>query len=283
MSKNGTEFLLVFDDGHFSEDATLLLTDWMAHIPKEVIAKNFGQADLSTSAYDKFPSKELYIFPGSVDNSTNGTTAVNSPQGQRTDQPFTYDLNSQPATQFNGGSAKIVDSSKFNVSKTIAAALVTIQPGAIRELHWHPNSPEWDYFISGHARITIFAGQSNARTYDFQAGDTAYINEQNGHYIENIGNTDVVYLEIFKTSTYQDVSLSNWLALTPPNIVQAHLGFSDADLNKLYSTFKSKTYTVTKQPGGPNAGNGYPVLPPGSNNTSGMQKRSMAGGKISFY
>lgn len=284
IGENGTEFLLVFDDGSFSEDSTLLLTDWMAHIPREVIAKNFGEADLSTSAYDNFPSKQLYIFPGEADNSTSGTTAPASPQGQRTDKPFTYDLNSQNATQFNGGSAKIVDSSKFAVSTTIAAALVTIKPGAMRELHWHPNSPEWDYFMSGHARITIFAGQSNARTYDFQGGDTAYIEEQNGHYIENIGNEDVVYLEIFKTPTYMDVSLSNWLALTPPKVVQAHLGFSDDDMNKLYNTFKSKTHTVVTQPGGPNAGNGYPVFPPNSTDSStySMQKRSV-GGKISFY
>ncbi|SPO25315.1 related to Oxalate decarboxylase OxdC [Ustilago trichophora] len=203
VSDNGTEFLLVFDGGSFSEDSTLLLTNWMAHIPREVIAKNFGQAGLSTSAFDKFPSQELYIFPGEVDSSTNGTSAVDLPQGHCTEQPFTYNLNNQALTQFNGGSIKVVDSSKFAVSKNIAAALVTIQPGAIQELHWHPNSPEWDYFIKGHARITSFAGQNNACTYDFQAGDTAYISEQNGHHIENIGDTDVQYLEIFKTDTYK--------------------------------------------------------------------------------
>ena len=57
---DGTEFLLVFDDGSFSEDSTFLLTDWTAHIPKEVLAKNFGT---SISAFDHIPSQELYIFP----------------------------------------------------------------------------------------------------------------------------------------------------------------------------------------------------------------------------
>lgn len=30
LSPNGTEFLLIFDDGNFSEDSTFLLTDWMS-------------------------------------------------------------------------------------------------------------------------------------------------------------------------------------------------------------------------------------------------------------
>ena len=50
----------VFDDGDFSEDDTFLLTDWLAHIPKDVLAKNF-QTDVS--AFDKIPGQELYIFP----------------------------------------------------------------------------------------------------------------------------------------------------------------------------------------------------------------------------
>ena len=50
----------MFDDGAFSEDSTFLLTDWLAHVPKDVLAKNF-QTDIST--FSKLPGKELYIFP----------------------------------------------------------------------------------------------------------------------------------------------------------------------------------------------------------------------------
>ena len=63
IAANGTEFLLVFDTGDFNEDGTFLLTDWLAHIPKSVLAKNFGQPQ---SAFAKIPGRELYIFPGNV-------------------------------------------------------------------------------------------------------------------------------------------------------------------------------------------------------------------------
>jgi oxalate decarboxylase len=63
LNPDGAEFLLVFDDGNFSEYATVLLSDWMAHTPKDVLAKNFG---VSMKALDQLPEKELFIFQAEV-------------------------------------------------------------------------------------------------------------------------------------------------------------------------------------------------------------------------
>ena len=49
--------------------------------------------------------------------------------------------------------ARIVDSRNFPAEQNIAAALLTIKPGGMRELHWHPNASEWQYYISGEATI----------------------------------------------------------------------------------------------------------------------------------
>ena len=57
--------------------------------------------------------------------------------------PFTFSLKGQPfARETAAGTVQIADSSNFRVSKTIASALVTLRPGALRELHWHPNADE---------------------------------------------------------------------------------------------------------------------------------------------
>jgi oxalate decarboxylase len=109
------------------------------------------------------------------------------------------------------------------VSTTIAAALVEIEPGGLRELHWHPNNNEWQYYIAGKARMGVFAAAGQARTFDFQAGDVGYVPFAMGHYIENTGDTTVRFLEIFRSSYYADVSLDQWMALTPPELVDAHL------------------------------------------------------------
>jgi oxalate decarboxylase len=121
------------------------------------------------------------------------------------------------------GTVRITDSSIFPVSTTIAAALVEVEPGGLRELHWHPNADEWQYYIEGKARMGVFAASGQARTFDFQAGDVGYVPFAMGHYVENTGDTTLRFLEMFKSSYYADLSLDQWLALTPPELVDAHL------------------------------------------------------------
>ena len=118
---------------------------------------------------------------------------------------------------------RITDSSVFPVSTTIAAALVEVEPGGMRELHWHPNTDEWQYYIEGKGRMGVFGASGQARTFDFQAGDVGYVPFAMGHYVENTGTTPLRFLEMFKSSYYADVSLDQWMALTPPELVNAHL------------------------------------------------------------
>ena len=55
-------------------------------------------------------------------------------------------------------------------------------------MHWHPNADEWQYYISGKGRMTVFASGGKARTFDYQAGDVGYVPFAMGHYIENTGD-----------------------------------------------------------------------------------------------
>ncbi|KAI0714604.1 oxalate decarboxylase [Earliella scabrosa] len=227
---DGAEFLLVFNDGTFSEDATFLLTDWLAHVPKEVLAKNF-KTDIS--AFDRVPSEELYIFPSAPP--PHDAEPVSNPQGQ-VPYPFVFRMSQMNATQVDGGSVKIVDSTTFQVSKAISVAEVTVEPGAMREMHWHPTQDEWSYFLEGTARVTLFASSGNARTFNYQGGDVGFVPASYGHYVENIGNTTLRFLEVFNSGRYADISLHQWLALTPPDLVKAHLGFSDGTIARLSKT-----------------------------------------------
>lgn len=77
-------------------------------------------------------------------------------------------------------------------------------------------------------RMTVVATGNRARTMDFQAGDVGYVEKTLLHYIENTGDADLVFLEMFKSSFYQDLSLSEWLAHTPPELVMAHLRIDKA-------------------------------------------------------
>jgi oxalate decarboxylase len=230
--QQGAEFLLVFDDGNFNENDTFLLTDWFAHTPLEVLAKNF---DVPESAFANIPTdvaKTRYIFDGKVPGSLS-SAAVRAPAG-RTPISYSHKLSDQKPFKGPGGEVRIVDSRNFPAASTIAAAIVDIEPGAMRELHWHPNNAdEWQYYISGRARMTAFAADGTARTFDYQAGDVGYVPFPMGHYIENTGDEPVRFLEMFRSNRYADVSLNQWLALTPPELVRQHLNLDSRTIRAL--------------------------------------------------
>jgi oxalate decarboxylase len=116
---------------------------------------------------------------------------------------------------------QIADSSNFRVSTTVAAGLLTIRPGAMRTMHWHPNADEWQYYMKGTGRMTVFNAGPAAVTANFHPGDIGYVKKGLGHYIENTGNTDLVFVAVFRAPHYQEVSFSDWLAHSPPDMVAA--------------------------------------------------------------
>lgn len=227
LEPDGCEFLLVFDDGNFSEEETFMLTDFLAHMPPEILAKNF---QVSQMAFARIPKHELYIFqsdaPGPL---KKDKIAGNGP----VPQSFSYNMQKQKPIKTETGTIRITDSKVFPASKTISAALVEIEPGGMRELHWHPNADEWQYYISGHARMTVYTPTGIARTFNFQAGDVGVVPIHMGHYIENIGTTTLRFLELFKSDHFADISLAQWLAFTPYELVRAHLHIEKSVLAKI--------------------------------------------------
>jgi len=195
-----------------------------------VLAKNFG---VPAEAFKNIPLDNLWIFQGEDPGPLPADQrAVLSARGQPP-HPFIFSLSElAPIRQTRGGSVQIADSGNFKVSKTVAAALVTVKPGAMRELHWHPNADEWAFFIKGQARMTVFNTGPAAMTADFRPGDIGYVKKSLGHYVQNTGNTDLVFLELFKSDHYEEVSLSDWLTHTPPKMVMDTLNISRETLAK---------------------------------------------------
>jgi oxalate decarboxylase len=203
LGPDGTEFLLVFNQAMFSEDA---------------------------------PGAPLYIFPGDLPNSLEQDKAEIGGEQVAETQQYTFRLRSmEPTKSSEAGEVRIVDSRNFPVSKHISAALVILKPGHIRELHWHPTASEWQYWIAGEGRITVFFPVDNARTMDFRANDIGYVPNNAPHYIENTGNTDVVFLEMFAIDQFLDVSLNQWLRRVPSEMLKAHLNIDKATAAKIPS------------------------------------------------
>jgi oxalate decarboxylase len=219
LGPDGCEFVLAFDNGVSSEFSTLPATDWMAHTPPEVLAKNFG---VSAEAFKDIPLQNRWIFQGKEPGPLAEVQAAMASKAGTPEFPFTFSLADAPKVGDNtGGFVQIADSANFRVSTTIAAGLVTIRPGAMRTMHWHPNADEWQYYMKGTGRMTVFNAGPSANTANFHPGDIGYVKKGLGHYIENTGNTDLVMVAVFRAPRYEEVSFSYWLAHSPPEMVAA--------------------------------------------------------------
>ncbi|WDG19541.1 cupin domain-containing protein [Microbacterium sp. Clip185] len=237
LGPDGAEFVLAFDDGQQSESNTLLLTDWFAHTPPEVLAKNFGVAQ---EVFSDIPLHNLWIFPGDEPPALEVDQAAAGVEWGM--EPVIFRLSrSQPRYQNSGGSVQVADSTNYAYSNTVAAALVTVEPGSMRELHWHPNADEWQYYLRGSARMTVFNTGPHANTTDFRPGDVGVVKKNYGHYIENTGDDVLQFLEVFRTDKYEEISLANWLAHVPPQLVAAHLNIDPAVLTTFPRTAQGIT------------------------------------------
>ena len=220
LGPEGCRFMLVFNQGDFDESATFLLSDWFRHTPKEVLAKNFGTSE---ATFAHLPKEKLYIFQSELPRTLEEERKAAAEGSVAIEDKYVFRPSEMaPTAARTGGDVRIVDRKSF-AATDIAAAIVRLKPGGLREMHWHPLADEWQYYVSGKGRMTVFDSDNKARTMDFEAGDVGYIEVSRPHYIENTGTEDLLFLEVFPISTYQDISAAVWLAHTPSRLVDEHL------------------------------------------------------------
>lgn len=221
-------FLLGFDNGHFSEFGTFLVTDWVSHIRPDILARNLR---LPIDALSTLPKKELYIGLGA--KAGEATPRNIDPNVEQSQSPHRFSLKDAHIEEFPGGDIRVVSQKEFPINTTLTSALMTVKPGAFRELHWHPNADEWQYVISGSGQLTLFGSHGRARTMDYSKGHVGFIKQGFGHFIENTGHEDLKILILFNAPEYQEIALSAWLVANPPQLVADHFGFDPRLLDSL--------------------------------------------------
>ncbi len=130
-----------------------------------------------------------------------------------------FRLGAAPLLTFEGGTERLVSQQQFPISSTITGVLLTLKPGGLRELHWHPNADEWQYYIKGRSEIGVFGANGKFRQDEFAPGDVAFVNRGFGHYIKQIGNEETQILVAFNSPNYQEISISAWLASNPARLL----------------------------------------------------------------
>jgi oxalate decarboxylase len=221
-------FILGFDNGHFSEYGTFSITDWIANAPKGIVARSLG---ISEEALEHFPKKELYIGPGKVPERAIEPfrdAALQPPQSSHK-----YRLDMQPPRVFPGGREFIVSSKEFPIQTTLTAVRMDLQPGALRELHWHPHADEWQFYVRGKARVGVFGSHGRTRVEEFGPNDIGFVQQGYGHYIEQIGDEPTEVIILFNSGVYEEISLANWLGGNPVSLLETNFGVPRSVIDQL--------------------------------------------------
>src|SRR5580704_5534103 len=237
-------FILMFDNGYFSEFGTFSITDWIGHTPKELLAKNFG---LPASTFDAFPKKEVYFAKGARPPEKPATPV----EGWKL-PPLTHKyrlLANPPRVNNKGGKLWLVDSTKFPISTTFTGAILELEPGALRELHWHPTADEWQYVLKGKVSDTLFGSGGRYRIETLEQGDVAFIPQGYGHSLENVGDETCRVLIGFNAGIYEEIDLSEWIASNPLDVLATNFGQPAS----VFEKFPRRDVFIADSPGSPNS------------------------------
>ncbi len=212
-------FILIFDNGYFSEFGTFSISDWIGHAPKALVAKNLGLAEADLAS---FPRDEVYFAKGALPPEP-AAASLQGPNPPPQTHKFSL-LSEPPHRTFAGGREWRVDSSRFPISTTVTGLVLDLEPGALRELHWHPTADEWHYVVQGTVSVTLFGSHGRFRTETLGAGDVGYIPQGFGHSIENVGSDACRVLVALNTGVYAAIDLSQWLAANPADVLATNFG-----------------------------------------------------------
>jgi oxalate decarboxylase len=225
-----TKFLLVFDNGYFSEFATFSVTDWIARTPKQIIAQNLG-IPLSEAA--SFPKGEVYIADGPPPPALAQVQALGGAQPEAPLRHLFHLGAQRPHVEEPNGSLNLVSEKEFPISKTITGAFMRVEPGGLRELHWHPSADEWQFVSKGTMRLTVFASSGLASVTDLGLEDVGFVPMGYGHALANVGSEPLEAILVFNNGIYEEISLSNVIASSPPYLLETNFGFAREAVDKL--------------------------------------------------
>ena len=223
-------FILSFDNGAFSEHGTFSITDWVNVTPRDMLAQDFG---IPQDVFEAFPKGETYIQAGPV---LPASEALDAPWPKESTHKFSL-RDPRAARDFEGGTFRVATIDEWPISKSMSGGVMTIKPGAMRNLHWNPNANEWHYYLRGKGQVAMFGSGGRGKTAEFNPGDVAYIPQGFGHAIKNIGTEDLEIVQTWDAGKLEEIDINRWVQSSPRYLLSNNFaGVPEATITKLKQT-----------------------------------------------
>ena len=216
-----SHFILIFDNGYFSEFGTFSISDWIGHAPKPLLVEELRPAGIHLR---QLPQRRSLLRPrpAPVGHNSRPTCKAAKSRRRRTSSAC---WPSRRTPIHKGGREWRVDSTRFPISTTITGVVLDLEPGGLRELHWHPTSDEWQYVIEGQVSVTMFGSHGRFRTETLERGrrrlHPARLRPLDR---EHRQRRPAAILIGFNTGHYEAIDLSQWIAGNPVEILATNFG-----------------------------------------------------------
>src|SRR6185437_10401946 len=144
---------------------------------------------------------------------------------------FKFELEKSHGKVIRGSEGKEATVLQLPISKGIAGVSMRLEPGAIRELHWHATAAEWAFVLEGRVRTTVIGPDGSSETNDFEPGDVWYFPRGHGHMLQCLGNEETHFILIFDNGYFSEFgtfSITDWLGHTPPAVLSKNFGMPES-------------------------------------------------------
>jgi oxalate decarboxylase len=163
-----------------------------------------------------------------------------------TSRSHLFELSAQPAVSYDGGSQQQAHEQNFPIlaGQEASIALITLQPGGIREPHWHPSAWEINLVTKGVASWVLIDGNGNHENFEAHVDDLVFAPQGSLHYFENVGTEDLNVLIVQNSSATEEkdnIGIGESVSQLPPQVLSAIFGVPAETFN----SFKKVDNAIT--------------------------------------
>lgn len=159
-------------------------------------------------------------------------------------------LKSGIVDSIDGGKRIIADKNCFPALKGMSSYYLVLEPGGIREPHWHPNANELTYCIKGNAVVTILSDNNRHDTFNIETGDLFFVQKGYLHHIQNISEGNSEFVVVFNDELPEDIGITGALGSQTDDVLASTFGIPAEPFSKINRSVNDvligKTYSFPK-------------------------------------
>ena len=131
------------------------------------------------------------------------------------------------------GSIRRLTKDTFPILERISIKRLVIEPGALREPHWHADADELTYCLAGDVLVSILDNADVFGTFTIGAGEMFHVQSGSLHHIENIGDSAAELIVVFSNPSPEDFSLHGSFGAMSDAVLGNTYGLPASDLARL--------------------------------------------------